>query len=96
MIRRPCSNSCRARTCGRLAALGTSCPDHFLRTKIRPLVVDFDPGRPDIDAVVAGLAAATEAYRKDYAGYYERSKHANSPAMRDANAVVYLIRASAC
>jgi rhamnulose-1-phosphate aldolase/alcohol dehydrogenase len=74
-----------------LAALGTSCPDHFLRTKIRPLVVEFDPAKPDIDGVVTGLAAATAAYREDYAGYYERCKHPDSPAMRDANAVVYLV-----
>ena len=47
-----------------LAALGTSCPDHFLRTKIRPLVVDFDPGAPDLDATLAGLPAAVEAYRE--------------------------------
>jgi len=57
----------------------------------RPLVVEFDPGKPDIDAVVAGLADATAAYRKDYAAYYERCKHPDSPGMRDANAVVYLI-----
>ena len=74
-----------------LAALGTSCPDHFLRTKIRPLVVEFDPSKPDIDGVVAGLAAATAAYRDDYAGYYNRCKHPDSPAIRDANAVVYLV-----
>jgi rhamnulose-1-phosphate aldolase/alcohol dehydrogenase len=74
-----------------LAALGTSCPDHFLRTKIRPLVIDFDPARPDLDAVVAGLAPAVEAYRADYAGYYERCRHPDSPAMRDANPVVYLM-----
>jgi rhamnulose-1-phosphate aldolase/alcohol dehydrogenase len=74
-----------------LAALGTSCPDHFLRTKIRPLVVEFDPAKPDIDAVVAGLADATAAYREDYAGYYNRCKHPDSPAIRDSNAVVYLV-----
>jgi rhamnulose-1-phosphate aldolase/alcohol dehydrogenase len=74
-----------------LAALGTSCPDHFLRTKIRPLVIDFDPAKPDVDAVVAGLEAATAAYRADYAAYYERCRHPDSPAIRDANAVVYLM-----
>lgn len=74
-----------------LAALGTSCPDHFLRTKIRPLVVDFDPANPDLDKTVAGLDAALEAYRADYIGYYERCKHANSPAVRDANPIIYLI-----
>lgn len=74
-----------------LAALGTSCPDHFLRTKIRPLVIDFDPAHPDVDAVIAGLADQIAAYRADYAAYYERCKHDNSPAIRDPNAVVYLI-----
>ena len=74
-----------------LAALGTSCPDHFLRTKIRPLVIDFDPQEPDVDAVVVGLEAATAAYRADYAAYYERCRHSDSPAIRDANAVVYLM-----
>ncbi|WP_172122713.1 MULTISPECIES: bifunctional rhamnulose-1-phosphate aldolase/short-chain dehydrogenase [unclassified Devosia] len=74
-----------------LAALGTSCPDHFLRTKIRPLVIDFDPTNPDIDAVIAGLGDQIAAYRADYAAYYERCKHDNSPAMRDPNAVVYLM-----
>lgn len=74
-----------------LAALGTSCPDHFLRTKIRPLVIEFDPSKPDIDAVVAGLEQATADYRADYEGYYNRCKHPGSPAIRDANAVVYLM-----
>jgi rhamnulose-1-phosphate aldolase/alcohol dehydrogenase len=74
-----------------LAALGTSCPDHFLRTKIRPLVIDFEPANPDVDAVIAGLGDQIAAYRADYAAYYERCKHDNSPAIRDPNAVVYLI-----
>ena len=74
-----------------LAALGTSCPDHFLRTKIRPLVIDFDPANPDVDAVIAGLGDQIAVYRADYAAYYERCKHDNSPAIRDPNAVVYLI-----
>ena len=74
-----------------LAQLGTSCPDHFLRTKIRPLVLDFDPKAPDVDAVLAGLDAALEAYRADYARYYEQSKHPNSPKMRDPNPVIFLI-----
>jgi rhamnulose-1-phosphate aldolase/alcohol dehydrogenase len=74
-----------------LAALGTSCPDHFLRTKIRPLVVDFDPAKPDIVATLESLKPAVEAYRKDYAAYYERCRHADSPALRDPNAIVYLV-----
>ena len=74
-----------------LAALGTSCPDHFLRTKIRPLIVDFDPTKSDVVAVVAGLANSVEQYRTGYAAYYEACKHDDSPAMRDPNAVIYLI-----
>ena len=74
-----------------LAALGTSCPDHFLRTKIRPLVVDFDPGTGNLDAALDGLPAQVAAYREDYAAYYERCKHDSSPAVRDPNAVVYLV-----
>jgi rhamnulose-1-phosphate aldolase/alcohol dehydrogenase len=74
---------------GELAALGTSCPDHFLRTKIRPLVVANDG---DLDsAAAAGLDAAISAYRDGYAAYYERCKHGDSPAMRDPNPVVYLV-----
>ena len=74
-----------------LAPLGTSCPDHFLRTKIRPLVLPYDPAKDNLEAVAAGLEAQLAAYRKDYAGYYSRCKHAGSPAMRDANAVIYLV-----
>ncbi|MDR5752519.1 MULTISPECIES: bifunctional rhamnulose-1-phosphate aldolase/short-chain dehydrogenase [unclassified Caballeronia] len=74
-----------------LAALGTSCPDHFLRTKIYPLVLNFDPGRNDIDEVIAGLDTALEQYRRHYHGYYERCKRPDSPAMRDPNPVIYLI-----
>lgn len=74
-----------------LAALGTSCPDHFLRTKIRPLVVPFDPTKGNIDDVLAGLPDQIEAYRQGYAAYYERCKNDDSPALRDPNAVVYLV-----
>ncbi|GGB14276.1 bifunctional rhamnulose-1-phosphate aldolase/short-chain dehydrogenase [Allosediminivita pacifica] len=74
-----------------LAALGTSCPDHFLRTKIRPLVVDFDPSNPDIEGTLDKLKGMVEDYRADYAAYYDRCKHDDSPAMRDPNAVVYLV-----
>lgn len=74
-----------------LAALGTSCPDHFLRTKIAPLVVEFDPAKGNIEAVLEGLPAQVAAYRDGYAAYYERCKHDDSPALRDPNAVVYLV-----
>jgi len=74
-----------------LAALGTSCPDHFLRTKIRPLVLAFDPAADDERVLLERLPAAVEAYRRDYASYYERCKRPNAPKMRDPNAVVYLI-----
>jgi rhamnulose-1-phosphate aldolase/alcohol dehydrogenase len=75
----------------RLAELGTSCPDHFLRTKIKPLYVDWNPQAEDVAALKAKLAAGLEAYRKDYAAYYAKCKHANSPAMRDPNPTVVLI-----
>ncbi|MER9704301.1 bifunctional rhamnulose-1-phosphate aldolase/short-chain dehydrogenase [Mesorhizobium sp. M0204] len=74
-----------------LAALGTSCPDHFLRTKIRPLVIEFDPQNPDVDAVIARLADDVAEYRVGYQAYYDRCKHPDSPPARDPNAVVYLV-----
>ncbi len=70
----------------RLAALGTSCPDHFLRTKIAPL--PLDPAKLQDDAYLADQIAA---YRDMYAAYYERCKRSNSPAMRDANPIVVLV-----
>ena len=76
----------------RLGALGTSCPDHFLRTKIRPLILDFNPKvEGSLDTVVAQLDTALDAYRADYARYYETCRHDNSPAMRDPNPVIFLI-----
>ncbi|HEV1286077.1 MAG TPA: bifunctional rhamnulose-1-phosphate aldolase/short-chain dehydrogenase [Bryobacteraceae bacterium] len=75
----------------RLAELGTSCPDHFLRTKIKPLYIAWNPQKENLDALKTKLTAGLEQYRKDYAAYYERSKHANSPAMRDPNPTVILI-----
>ena len=75
----------------RLAELGTSCPDHFLRTKIKPLYVDWNPQSEDVAALRAKLTAGLEQYRKDYAAYYTACKHANSPAMRDPNPTVVLI-----
>ncbi|MEY4815169.1 MAG: hypothetical protein RLZZ162_2242 [Verrucomicrobiota bacterium] len=75
----------------RLAELGTSCPDHFLRTKIKPLYVNWNPQTEDLPTLREKLAAGIERYRKDYASYYAKCKHANSPAMRDANPTVVLI-----
>ncbi|KNY34023.1 MULTISPECIES: bifunctional rhamnulose-1-phosphate aldolase/short-chain dehydrogenase [unclassified Agrobacterium] len=74
-----------------LGALGTSCPDHFLRTKIRPLILDLDTANPDVDALMAGLDKALDAYRADYSRYYEACRHDNSPKMRDPNPVIFLI-----
>ncbi len=74
-----------------LAALGTSCPDHFLRTKIKPLLLDFDPARETEGDVGARLDPSLEAYRRDYAAYYERCKENNSPPLRDPYPVVILI-----
>ncbi len=91
MINRRCSNSSTRTICALSRPSAPSCPDHFLRTKIRPLVLDFDPANPDVDAVVASLDNALEAYRADYARYYNDCKHDNSPAMRDPNPVIFLI-----
>lgn len=75
----------------RLAELGTSCPDHFLRTKIKPLYVDWNPQSEDAATLKQKLAAGLAAYRADYAAYYAKCKHTNSPAMRDPNPTVVLI-----
>ncbi|MDX6766738.1 MAG: bifunctional rhamnulose-1-phosphate aldolase/short-chain dehydrogenase [Candidatus Methylacidiphilales bacterium] len=75
----------------RLAELGTSCPDHFLRTKIKPLYVAWNPQKDDVAKLKALLQSGLEQYRKDYAAYYNACKHANSPAMRDPNPTVVLI-----
>jgi rhamnulose-1-phosphate aldolase/alcohol dehydrogenase len=75
----------------RLATLGTSCPDHFLRTKIKPLFVDWDPARGDIDGLKAALPVQLEAYRQDYIAYYNRCRRPDSPPMRDPNPTVILI-----
>jgi rhamnulose-1-phosphate aldolase/alcohol dehydrogenase len=80
-----------ARNLKALAVLGTSCPDHFLRTKIRPLVLPFDPAARNLEAVIGSLDQSLAVYRADYAAYYERCKRPNSPAMRDPNAVIYLV-----
>ena len=75
----------------RLADLGTSCPDHFLRTKIKPLFVDWDPSTGDLDRLTQSIADGLVQYRKDYQAYYEKCRRPDSPAMRDANPAVVLI-----
>lgn len=77
----------------RLAPMGTSCPDHFLRTKISPLILNLKPGEDlsDTEAVQAKLAPQYEAYRRMYEEYYNGCKHPNSPAIRDQNPVVHLL-----
>ncbi|MES2374854.1 MAG: bifunctional aldolase/short-chain dehydrogenase [Bacteroidota bacterium] len=76
----------------RLAPMGTSCPDHFLRTKISPLVLQLTPGEDlsNVSSIKEKLAPAFDVYRKMYAEYYNKCKHPNSPAIRDANPVVIL------
>lgn len=78
----------------RLAPMGTSCPDHFLRTKISPLVLELTASDDldNIEALKTKLTPQFEAYRKMYAEYYEKCKHPNSPAMRDANPVVIIFK----
>ena len=76
----------------RLAPMGTSCPDHFLRTKIKPLILNLAPNE-DLDEeqkVLDKISHSFEQYREDYIAYYESCKHHNSPAIRDANPVVIL------
>ena len=76
----------------RLAPMGTSCPDHFLRTKISPLVLNLAPGEDlnDTNIIKEKIAPLFDAYRKMYTEYYSSCKHANSPAIRDANPVIIL------
>ncbi len=74
----------------RLAALGTSCPDHFLRTKVRPLVVDL-PASASVEETVTRLRELHEAYRAEYAAYYERHATPDSPAMRGADPAIVLV-----
>lgn len=76
----------------RLAPMGTSCPDHFLRTKIQPLVLSLEPTADlgDNTAVLDELKPAFETYRKEYAAYYKSCRHENSPAMRDPNPVIII------
>jgi len=73
-----------------LAALGTSCPDHFLRTKVRPMVLDLPPDAP-LDDVVARLRELHTAYRADYQAYYERYATPDSPPMRGADPAIVLV-----
>jgi rhamnulose-1-phosphate aldolase/alcohol dehydrogenase len=74
----------------RLAALGTSCPDHFLRTKVRPMVLDLAPTAP-LGEVVDRLRELHAAYREDYAGYYQKYASADSPPMRGADPAIVLV-----
>lgn len=75
----------------RLSDLGTSCPDHFLRTKIKPLFVDFNPEKDDLALLITQFKAGLEKYRVDYTNYYNQCKRADSPAMRDPSPTVVLI-----
>ncbi|MHB9857343.1 bifunctional aldolase/short-chain dehydrogenase [Streptomyces sp. YIM S03343] len=74
----------------RLAALGTSCPDHFLRTKVRPLVLDLPPTAP-LDEAIARLKELHTEYREEYAAYYDRHALPDSPAMRGADPAIVLV-----
>lgn len=74
-----------------LGALGTSCPDHFLRTRIRPMLVDWKPAEEDATVLKALIAERAEAYRADYARYYQEWAASDSPPLRDANPSVVII-----
>ena len=73
-----------------LAALGTSCPDHFLRTKVKPMLLDF-PADADIETSIRRLAELHEQYRADYTAYYEAHATPESPAMRGADPLIVLV-----
>jgi rhamnulose-1-phosphate aldolase/alcohol dehydrogenase len=75
----------------RLANLGTSCPDHFLRTKIKPLFVEWNPESRDLDGLRVAITAALDQYRHDYEAYYQRRKRPASAPMRDPNPTVVLV-----
>jgi len=75
----------------RLAELGTSCPDHFLRTKIKPLYVDWNPESEQLDTLKSKLDDVLEEYRRDYTAYYEANKRVDSPVMRGGEPTVVLI-----
>jgi rhamnulose-1-phosphate aldolase/alcohol dehydrogenase len=77
--------------CAELAAMGTSCPDHFLRTKICPLLIDVDPAQTTPEAVVETLDDLFEGYAANYGAYYDRCKHGNSPAIRDPYPIIILL-----
>ncbi len=79
----------------KLANMGTSCPDHFLRTKIRPLIIDVDPQQftqqINIDSIIDGLPQWLKKYQQEYESYYERNKHEGSPGIRNKNPVIFLL-----
>jgi rhamnulose-1-phosphate aldolase len=74
----------------KLAALGTSCPDHFLRTKVKPMLLDL-PAGASVEASIARLKELHEQYRRDYTAYYDRYATADSPAMRGADPLIVLV-----
>src|SRR5262249_46847054 len=81
-------DSARAKT---LAYQGTSCPDHFVRTKVRPLFVGWDTQHGTAADLIAAAQQAMTAYRVDYARYYEENRQPDSPAMRSPNPTVILV-----
>jgi len=80
-----------SRSCAELAAEGTSCPDHFLRTKIRPLLFDQNPAALSDNALIDAIRSAVDAYRVDYRRYYEVCRRPDSPSMRDPSPVIILV-----
>lgn len=82
---------CNSRDGKKLSFQGTSCPDHFLRTKIRPLFIEWNPQNDSIEKLKKIITKGIENYRKEYAEYYNKNKDKNSPPMRDANPKIVLI-----
>ncbi len=75
-----------------LSAMGTSCPDHFLRTRICPMFIDWRPEKEDLDALKRKIAESAAKYRQGYSAYYKANAEADSPKLRDANPSVVLVR----
>jgi rhamnulose-1-phosphate aldolase/alcohol dehydrogenase len=87
----PTLEFCNSRDALRLSELGTSCPDHFLRTKIKPLCLDWNAKTETMEDLKRKIDEGLESYRRDYQAYYDKCKHADSPAVRDSNPTVMLI-----
>ena len=75
----------------KLAKIGTSCPDHFIRTKKRPIVLNFDPSNMNENQIIRNLESDLKKYRQSYINYYKKNKLFDSPSIRDSNPIIFLL-----